>query len=530
MIEDRRVDNTAPASTTTFPAASGTYNTASWAAGCTTIGLCGTYSDAGLGRLPGADLAPPGLGQLLERLRLLERRRGLERGEPPGWELVVRIRRRRLPGGRKLHRPGAGGRRGGQRRTPLEPDVHDRPGAPQTTIDSNPIEPDGLDLRRLRLLLERGRLDVRVPPRRRRLGRVHQPEELHQPRRRQPHLRRTRHRRRRQPGRLAGLVHLAGRHDGAELHHDLPGRERRVQRDRLGRRLRHRRPLRHLLRRHRLRRRPGAGLDPPGCGQLLERHQLRQRLRGLEQLDGRRRQLVVRVRRGQLPRRRQLHRAGARGRRRREHRVPVEPNLHVRHDEPERALHLPGLRRQLHEHHLERGLRHERLLRHLLRQPLRRPGRPGVDPARLERPLLERHLVRLGVRGVPDRKPRGRQLVARLPGGELPRRRSVHGPRARERRRAEHRDGPVADVPDRQHGAGLDRHLPRLGRHLQHRRLERRLRDERLLRHPLGRAAPASSRSRSRSARARATTGTAPASPAAPRSGTRRPSPAATGR
>ena len=299
---------------------------------------------------------------------------------------------------------------------------------------------------------------------------------------------------------------------------------------RLGRRLRHRRPLRHLLRRHRLRRHPGAGLDPPGCGQLLERHQLCQRLRGLEQHDGRRRQLVVRVRRGQLPRRRQLHRAGARGRRRRQHRVPVDPHLHVRHDEPERSLHLPGLRRQLHQHHLERGLRHERLLRHPLRQPLRRPGRPGVDPARFERPLLERHLVRLGVRGVPGRKPRGRQLVARLPGGELPCRGSVHGPRARERRRAEHRDRPVADVPDRQHGAGVDRHLSRLGRHLQHGRLERGLRDERPLRLALRRRRRRPGRPGLASGRARATTGTAPASRAAPRSGTPPPSPAAAGR
>ena len=48
-VANRRVDNTAPASTTTFPASAGTYNTAGWNAGCGTIGFCGTYSDGGSG-------------------------------------------------------------------------------------------------------------------------------------------------------------------------------------------------------------------------------------------------------------------------------------------------------------------------------------------------------------------------------------------------------------------------------------------------------------------------------------------------
>jgi hypothetical protein len=39
------VDTTAPSSTTTFPAASGSYNTSGWNAGCATSGFCGTYSD-----------------------------------------------------------------------------------------------------------------------------------------------------------------------------------------------------------------------------------------------------------------------------------------------------------------------------------------------------------------------------------------------------------------------------------------------------------------------------------------------------
>ncbi|MGH7359206.1 MAG: Ig-like domain-containing protein, partial [Candidatus Rokuibacteriota bacterium] len=49
ILEDRRVDNTAPSSTTTFPASAGIYNTAAWNAGCGTIGFCGTYSDGGSG-------------------------------------------------------------------------------------------------------------------------------------------------------------------------------------------------------------------------------------------------------------------------------------------------------------------------------------------------------------------------------------------------------------------------------------------------------------------------------------------------
>src|SRR5205814_4743583 len=39
-------DTFPPASTTTFPAADGAYNAASWAAGCPTPGLCGTATDA----------------------------------------------------------------------------------------------------------------------------------------------------------------------------------------------------------------------------------------------------------------------------------------------------------------------------------------------------------------------------------------------------------------------------------------------------------------------------------------------------
>ena len=72
------------------------------------------------------------------------------------------------------------------------------------------------------------------------------------------------------------------------------------------------RPLRHLLGRLRLRRRGRRGLHPPGLRRLLGRHRLHERLRGLERRHHRRRRLGVRLRRGELPRRRQLH--GARPR------------------------------------------------------------------------------------------------------------------------------------------------------------------------------------------------------------------------
>ena len=48
-ISNRRIDNTAPSSTTTFPSSSGSYNTSGWNAGCGTNGFCGTYSDSGSG-------------------------------------------------------------------------------------------------------------------------------------------------------------------------------------------------------------------------------------------------------------------------------------------------------------------------------------------------------------------------------------------------------------------------------------------------------------------------------------------------
>ena len=59
---------------------------------------------------------------------------------------------------------------------------------PATTIDSGAGRPERQRQREPHVQLERARRDVRVPPRRRRLGPVRQPAELHEPRRGQPHL------------------------------------------------------------------------------------------------------------------------------------------------------------------------------------------------------------------------------------------------------------------------------------------------------------------------------------------------------
>ena len=75
--------------------------------------------------------------------------------------------------------------------------------APNTSFDDVPADPSNDDAPGLRVLLERGRLDLRVPPRRRRLGRLLEPGDDRPPRRRQPHLRGARHRRRREHGRDA---------------------------------------------------------------------------------------------------------------------------------------------------------------------------------------------------------------------------------------------------------------------------------------------------------------------------------------
>ena len=97
--------------------------------------------------------------------------------------------------------------------------------APNTSFDDVPADPSNDDAPSLRVLGERGRLDLRVPPRRRRLGRLLEPGDDRPARRRQPHLPGARHRRRREHGRDARLLHLDGRHGRPRV--VLLGRPRR---------------------------------------------------------------------------------------------------------------------------------------------------------------------------------------------------------------------------------------------------------------------------------------------------------------
>ena len=143
MIEDRLVDNTAPVSTTTFPAASGTYNAASWAAGCTTIGLCGTYSDAGSGVSQVQVSLRQGSGNYWNGSGFSSgaevwNAASLSAGDwsyafsgtgfPAAGSYTVRVRA--VDGAGNVEGPSS-------RAFTIDPD------APQTTIDSNPSTPTG---------------------------------------------------------------------------------------------------------------------------------------------------------------------------------------------------------------------------------------------------------------------------------------------------------------------------------------------------------------------------------------------------
>ncbi len=140
--------------------------------------------------------------------RLRPVRRRLERGHEP--------RHRRDRHLRPLPLPHLRPRR--QRGHLHPPDEHGE-GRPRRAADDHRRRPERSLGRRfpvLPVLRERGQLDLRVPHRRRRLERVHQPEELREPRRRQPHLPGARHRLGRPHRRDPGLSHLDGRHGRPE--------------------------------------------------------------------------------------------------------------------------------------------------------------------------------------------------------------------------------------------------------------------------------------------------------------------------
>ena len=333
--------------------------------------------------------------------------------------------------------------------------------APNTTITAQPNDPIERHRAELHLQLVRGRLDVRVPARRRRASpSCSLAQELHRPRRRLAHLPGARDRRRRQHRRDPRELHLDDRHRRAELVHELPGEHRLVQHRRLERRLLAERHLRHCLR-HRLGPRPRRGVDPAQHRQpLLERLVLRERARGLA--ERRRRLVEPRLRRRRVPGRRQLHDPRPRTRPRRQPRGAREPHLHDRHHA---AQHLDRLRSREPD---ERPGSELRLLRRARRRQLRVPPR---------RRLVERLRVAEGLHGA-------RGGLAHLRGARAGRR--------RERRP----DACDADLDDRPDGTELGDRLPGERRLLQRRRLEQPVRHRLRRRRPRPRRGLAPARGR----------------------------------
>ena len=169
-------DATAPSSTTSFPAAGGTYNAAGWAAGCTRRRPLRHLRRRHLRRRRGRGLHPPRQRQLLGRLRLRQRHRGLERRRlsPPATGPTPSPPPTSPP---TATTPCASARRdvAGNTETRLEPHLHLRHDRAADDHRLEPADPTGSDRAELHVLLQRGRLHLRVPPRRRRLGRLHQP-------------------------------------------------------------------------------------------------------------------------------------------------------------------------------------------------------------------------------------------------------------------------------------------------------------------------------------------------------------------
>ncbi len=479
-----QVDTTAPSSTITFPGSGSSYNTSGWNAGCATNGICGTYSDATSGVQKVEISIRQGAGNYWSAGSFSSGSEVWNTTSLSGGNWSYTFPASSFPADGSYTIRVKATDNVGERRDAVEPLVHDRPRRAGHVDHVQPVQPLQLDERELLVQLDRGRLHVRVPDRRRGLLLLLEPEELFLALRGEPHRHRAGDRRGREHGRHAGELHMDGRLGRAELDDDLPRLRGCLQHFGLECGLRHDRLLRRLLGRDlgRLHRRD---LDPPGDGQLLERQLLRKRERGLEHDLAVRRELVVRIRGRELPGRRRLHDPRARDRRRRQRRDTLEPQLHLRRDEPERALHLPGLGRELRQRSVERGLRHERLLRHVLRRDLGRAERRDLDPPG-RRQLLERLHVRERQRGLPDGIRLRRQLVVHVLGRELPRRRLLHRPRSGDGQRVEHGVGPEPELHDRQREPERALHLPGVGWELLELGLERGLRHERLLRHVLG--------------------------------------------
>ena len=157
--------------------------------------------------------------------------------------------------------------------------------------------------------------------------------------------------------------------------------------------------------------------------------------------------------------RRLAHLRGARDRRRRQHR-PDARELHLddRHRRAELVHELPGEHRLVQHRRLERRLLAERHLRHGLRRRLGPRPRRGVDPAQRRQPLLERLVLRERVRGLAER--RRRLVEPRLRRRRVPGRRQLHDPRPRTRPRRQPRGAREPHLHDRHHARPTRRSTP----------------------------------------------------------------------
>ena len=235
-----RIDNTAPASTVTFPASAGTYNTAGWNAGCATDGFCGTQSDGGSG-IQGVEVSirqgagnywnGSGFSSGTEVWNTATLAGGnwsldLPRGSfPADGSYTVRVRATDVAGNVE---------------TPSSRSFTIDRAAPQTTIDSNPADPTALDERELHFSSSEGgsRFECRIDGGA--WGACTSPKNY-------TSLTDGSHTFDVRATDVAGntdgiarLLHLARRHGGALLDRHLPRRRRHLQHGRLERRLRRR--------------------------------------------------------------------------------------------------------------------------------------------------------------------------------------------------------------------------------------------------------------------------------------------------
>ena len=117
------IDTVDPTSTATFPAASGSYTAAEWDAGCTPAGLCGTYSDAGTGVVDVEVSIRRGTGNYWDGSGFSSATEVWNDATLAGGDWTYDFEAGRLPGRRQLHGAAARARRRRQHADALEPDV-----------------------------------------------------------------------------------------------------------------------------------------------------------------------------------------------------------------------------------------------------------------------------------------------------------------------------------------------------------------------------------------------------------------------